>query len=271
MGQCLVFQSSSPACKPDRAAMLGSLRTEIGAIEALRSVRHGMAPLRFGDVMLDSALPWGGLPQAALHEISGTAAAVGFAAALAGRLAGSKPILWCRGASHETGGVHGPGLIPFGVDPEQVVFVETRKKQDLLWVMEESLRSGQPALVIGEIDAVSLVASRRLQLAAEAGGVTAFLLKTAVTKRLCDIAAGTSASSVALSAAWAALGSTAGGIRTDSISDVDGRSTLPACPSRHPKGSAASWSVAVRLALMAASSGGQLLGQASSESGEPAA
>ncbi len=198
MGKCLVFPSSSPACKPDRAAMLGSLRTEIGAIEALRSVRHGMAPLRFGDVMLDSALPWGGLPQAALHEISGTAAAVGFAAALAGSIAGSKPILWCRGASHETGGVHGPGIIPFGVDTEQVVFVETRKKQDLLWVMEESLRSGQPALVIGEIDAVSLVASRRLQLAAEAGGVTAFLLKTAVTKRLCDIAAGTSASSVAL-------------------------------------------------------------------------
>ena len=49
-----------------------------------------------------------------------------------------------------------------------------KKKQDLLWAMEEGLRSGQPALVIGEIDAVSLVASRRLQLAAEAGGVTAF-------------------------------------------------------------------------------------------------
>ena len=119
MGQCLVFPSSSPACKPDRAAMLGSLRTEIGAIEALRSVRHGMAPLRFGDVMLDSALPWGGLPQAALHEISGTAAAVGFAAALAGRLAGSKPILWCRGASHETGGSMGRVLSLLGLTPSR--------------------------------------------------------------------------------------------------------------------------------------------------------
>ncbi|MEQ8246043.1 MAG: hypothetical protein RID42_00025 [Alphaproteobacteria bacterium] len=198
MGQCLVFPSSNPAYLPDRAAMLGSLRTEIGAIEARHGTHHGRTPLRFGDALLDSALPWGGLPQAALHEINGTAAAVGFATALAGRLAGAKPILWCRGASHETGGVYGPGLISFGVDPGQVVFVETRKKQDLLWAMEEGLRSGQPALVIGEIDTVGLVASRRLQLAAEAGGVTAFLLNTAVSKRLCDSAAATSASSVAL-------------------------------------------------------------------------
>ncbi|MDA0367633.1 MAG: hypothetical protein O3C65_00650 [Proteobacteria bacterium] len=198
MGQCLVFPSSSQVQAPDRAAVLGTLRTEIGAVEALRSAQHDMVPLRFGDAMLDSALPWGGLPRAALHEINGTAAAVGFAAALAGRLAASKPILWCRGSSNETGSVYGPGLIPFGLDPEQIVFVETRKKQDLLWAMEEGLRSGQPALVIGEIEDVSLVASRRLQLAAEAGGVTAFLLNTVVTKRICDIAAATSASSVAL-------------------------------------------------------------------------
>jgi protein ImuA len=157
-----------------------------------------MEPLRFGDSALDSALPWGGLPQATLHEINGTAAAMGFTAALAGRLAGSKPILWCRSSRNETGSVYGPGLLPFGLNPEQVVFVEAKKKQDLLWAMEEGLRSGQPALVVGEVEAVSFVASRRLQLAAEVGGVTAFLLNTVVTKRICKKVATTSATTVAL-------------------------------------------------------------------------
>ncbi len=197
MGQCLVFPANQEQVS-DRAAVLKTLRSEIGATEALRSVQQGLAPIRFGDSILDSALPWGGLPQAALHEINGTAAAMGFTAALAGRLAGSKPILWCRSSGNETGSVYGLGLIPFGLDPAQIVFVETKKKQDLLWAMEEGLRSGQPALVIGEIDAVSLVASRRLQLAAEAGGVTAFLLNTVVTKRISEKASTTSATTVAL-------------------------------------------------------------------------
>ena len=197
MGQCLVFPANQVQVS-DRAAVLRTLRTEIGAAEAVRSVQQGMVPLRFGDSVLDSALPWGGLPQATLHEINGTAAAMGFTAALAGRLAGSKPILWCRSSRNETGSIYGPGLLSFGLNPEQVVFVETKKKQELLWAMEEGLRSGQPALVIGEVEAVSLVASRRLQLAAEVGGVTAFLLNTVVTKRICKKAATTSATTVAL-------------------------------------------------------------------------
>ena len=197
MGQFLVFPANQIQIS-DRAAVLRTLRTEIGAAEAVRSIQQGMVPLRFGDSVLDSALPWGGLPQATLHEINGTAAAMGFTAALAGRLAGSKPILWCRSSRNETGSIYGPGLLPFGLNPEQVVFVETKKKQELLWAMEEGLRSGQPALVIGEVEAVSLVASRRLQLAAEVGGVTAFLLNTVVTKRICKKAATTSATTVAL-------------------------------------------------------------------------
>ena len=197
MGQCLVFPASRVQVS-DRAAVLRTLRTEIGSVEAVRSVQQSVEPLRFGDSVLDSALPWGGLPQAALHEINGTAAAMGFTAALAGRLAGSKPILWCRSSRNETGSVYGPGLLLFGLNPEQVVFVEAKKKQDLLWAMEEGLRSGQPALVIGEVEAVSFVASRRLQLAAEVGGVTAFLLNTVVTKRICEKVATTSATTVAL-------------------------------------------------------------------------
>ena len=43
--------------------------------------------------------------------------------------------------------------------------------------MEEGLRSTALAAVIGEVEALPLAASRRLQLAAEASGITAFALR----------------------------------------------------------------------------------------------
>jgi protein ImuA len=205
MGQCLVFPSERAGAVrpvPARAAVVGSLRSEIGALETPRSLHQGRMPLRFGDTRLDDALPWGGLPLASLHEVSGTASATGFVVALAARLPSTGPILWCRPHKSEAGAWYGPGLLPFGLNPERIIFVETHKKQDLLWAMEEGLRSGQPALVVGETESVGLVASRRLQLAAEAGGVTAFLLNAAATQGSASRSAEKAASSVVLTR-WA--------------------------------------------------------------------
>jgi protein ImuA len=47
----------------------------------------------------------------------------------------------------------------------------------LLGALEESLRCRGLAAVVGESEAVDLTQSRRLQLAAEAGGVTGILLR----------------------------------------------------------------------------------------------
>jgi protein ImuA len=64
-----------------------------------------------------------------------------------------------------------------GLNPERVIFAETEKEADILPLVEEGLRSPGVAGVVGEVSRVSFDASRRLQLAAEASGVTALLVR----------------------------------------------------------------------------------------------
>ena len=70
-----------------------------------------------------------------------------------------------------------PALPPCGLDPARLILARTRRPQDVLWAMEEGLKSPALAAVVGEVAALSLPASRRLQLAAEASGVTGFALR----------------------------------------------------------------------------------------------
>ena len=82
-------------------------------------------------------------------------------------------LLWClRGDD-----LHLPGLAGFGIDADRLIVVRARHREDVLWVMEEALRCGRLAAVLGEVDAVDLTASRRLQLAAGTGGTAALLLR----------------------------------------------------------------------------------------------
>ncbi len=128
-------------------------------------------------VPLDRALGEGGLRLGVLHEVSGTAAD-GFAAVVAGRLASRSggAVLWCvlarRGVE-----LYPPGLAALGLDPARLLQVRCRDRAALLAAAEEGLRGGGPAAVVVEGDRVpDMVAGRRLQLAAEDGGVTGLLL-----------------------------------------------------------------------------------------------
>lgn len=137
---------------------------------------------------IDAVLPGGGLKAGALHEVGAEdyrdmGAATGFLAALAVRLAegGSSPVLWCGAAQppFDIGVLYGPGFASFGFDPARLVLVHPDSVTDCLWAMEEALRSGAFAVVIGEIDgrasALDLTATRRLQLAAEEKGTPVLL------------------------------------------------------------------------------------------------
>ena len=166
---------TAPAASTALDALRGRVRTlELGApgaAGALESVSLGVAAL-------DGALPWGGLPRGALHEVAGGGvggdAAEGFSAALAARLIdGRGPALWCLAR----GDLHGPGLGVFGLDPDRLIVARARKSHDVLWAMEEGLRSGRPGAVLGEPRALDLTAGRRLQLAARAGGVACLVLR----------------------------------------------------------------------------------------------
>ena len=165
-------------------AVLTALRSRIGALEtgapgaALEGVPEDSGVASLGAPGIDAALPRGGLARAALHEVigggSGDAPAQGFSAALAARLIeGRGPALWCLAR----GDLHGPGLGVFGLDPDRLIVVRARRDADVLWAMEEGLRSGAVGAVLGEARALDLTAGRRLQLAARAGGVTCLALR----------------------------------------------------------------------------------------------
>jgi protein ImuA len=131
---------------------------------------------------VDAALPSGGLALGALHEIMGAGAdeedgavAAAFAAALLARLSrrhgGS--VLWCL----QSDDLYAPGLAAHGLPLERLVIARCRDDTDILWAMEEGLRSAALAAVLGEIGTLAPTAGRRLQLACEAGGVTGFVLR----------------------------------------------------------------------------------------------
>ncbi|MFO1185498.1 MAG: hypothetical protein U1E56_12040 [Bauldia sp.] len=134
----------------------------------------------------------GGLVRAGLHEIRSAltrenGAANGFALAVLARLTAKdrRPVLWVseRWALAEAGVPYGPGFLQFGLDPERLILVETRRPEEALFAFEEGLACQGLAAVLGEIRGnpavLDLTASRRLALRAQQSGVTGLFLHQA--------------------------------------------------------------------------------------------
>jgi protein ImuA len=86
---------------------------------------------------------------------------------------GDGMVLWCLPRPD----LYGPGIAAHRLDPGRVVLVQALRDAEILWAMEEGLRAPGIVAVVGEVGTLSAVASRRLQLAAERSGSTAFLLR----------------------------------------------------------------------------------------------
>ena len=167
--------------------------------------------LPFGITALDSVLPDGGLPLAAVHEVGAAAAghagaASGFLCAMLARLQRVRDgvVLWCQRCDvpGEAGGLYGPGLAAFGLDPARLVMVRLRRAEDVLWAMREGLASEAGiAAVVGEGAEPDLTAWRRLQLAAEETGVCGFVLRAAPSQ---------AAESGGMASRWAVCGAASG-------------------------------------------------------------
>jgi len=159
-----------------KAKTLARLREQMRRLE-----KPGIADrpvLEFGAPVLDDALPGGGLASGCLHEIAGRpddAAGYGLVAWIIGRVIRKDGVaLWCRSRRRPVM-PYGPGLAGFGIATERLLFAQASSPVDMLWAMEEALRSRRFAAVLGEGTA-DLIATRRLQLAAEAGGSMTMLL-----------------------------------------------------------------------------------------------
>jgi protein ImuA len=157
--------AAPPALKAtaSKAAVLAELRGRIRRMEGIGGA-DGSRFLPLGVPEVDGALPEGGLPLGCLHEISGQHEALH-----QGRM------VWIT----RDDDLYAPGIAAYGLKPERLIVVSARRDSDILWAMEESLRCRSLAAVLGEIGDIDMVASRRLQLAAEASGVTALLLRSA--------------------------------------------------------------------------------------------
>ncbi len=160
--------------KADLAALRGRVRQ-------LESGGRILRVLPLGAPLLDAHLPGGGLPLGALHEIEGAraewddAVAAAFCLALAAPLLAARagPILWIARRTD----LCGSGIASLGLDPGRFILVQAGGDKAVLWAMEEGLGCPRLAAVIGEAAELERSAGRRLQLAAEAGSVSAFLLR----------------------------------------------------------------------------------------------
>ena len=110
-----------------------------------------------------------GLARGRVHEFRGPSR-VALAVQVMAECAG--PVLWI------TPGWQAERIYPDGVaafaDPARLICARARRVEDILWAMEEGLRSGAVPLVVAELPlAPALTPVRRLQLAAEAGAEAA--------------------------------------------------------------------------------------------------
>jgi protein ImuA len=165
----------------------------------LTIIRHGAAValpdafLPIGVERLDAALG-GGLPKAALSEIHGletrdAGAVAGFALSLASLIveqAKGLPVLWIGTAEifREAGFPYARGLhASFGLQTEQLLFSQTPRLVDALWIAEEAARMTALAAVILEVRGnpprLDLTATRRLHARAQGAGRPLFLLRQA--------------------------------------------------------------------------------------------
>jgi protein ImuA len=196
------------------AARINRLRRQLCALEAATGLAGDCgAPLALGHPGIDGALG-GGLSAGALHEVAAareaeTAAASGFALALAARMTSwqgataignsydararnderavsvtsGRHVLWIAEdlSLAENGAPYGPGLDGIGIAPERLITVAAARERDVLWAMEEALRCRAVGMVIGEMRPrdIDQVATRRLALAAAAGNALGLILRTA--------------------------------------------------------------------------------------------
>lgn len=174
---------------PDSVPSLPSLATPVGgaAGERLVALKREVRALEMGgrerpSVALDPSgrLPGLALATGVVHGLAGEravdcAAALGFAAVAAGRLAAAKAgaaaVVWIAPRPD----LCLAGAVGFGLPADRLILVQA-SGTELLWAAEEALRSPDVAVVVAEAATVPLTAARRLQLAAEAGGATGLLV-----------------------------------------------------------------------------------------------
>lgn len=70
-----------------------------------------------------------------------------------------------------------PAMQKFGVNAQNIIFIDLTREKEILWVMEEALKCEGLAAVIADLAEIDFAQTRRLQLAVEKSQVTGILLR----------------------------------------------------------------------------------------------
>ena len=174
-----------------REQRLADLRERIATIEK-RPLLADATALTGDGLRPDSARRLAPLqaPAGLLHEIFADeqrdgGVALGFALGLArGLLTPERPAVLYLQLAHEgqdTGLPYGPGLLWFGLDPDQLIVGRMGNPAELLWAVEEAVACRAVAAVIAEVlgapKVLDFTASRRLSLRAASGGASVLLVR----------------------------------------------------------------------------------------------
>lgn len=156
-------------------AVIAELQEQIDKIAGGHARKR--ARLAFGIPEIDDRLN-GGLALGSTHEIAGGgtdavtgAAAPLFAAGIAARTTG--PVFWCV----VRGDLFAPAIAQAGLSMDRVTFVHSDNEDGVLDSAEEILRFGGVAVMVAELVRLPMVASRRLQLAAEKSGTMGLIIR----------------------------------------------------------------------------------------------
>src|SRR5437667_2094524 len=176
---------------PEEWRAMTTLATLRGSIERIEAYGDANTPRRvaLGHADADATLQ-GGLALGAMHEVftdagRQSAAATGFVAGLAGRVAARRPLVWVRQdfTEIESGALSMSGLAELGLDPRLLVTVRAADVDTALRTAADALACDALGAVVlevwGEARQLDLVASRKLTLAAQASGVTGLSLRLA--------------------------------------------------------------------------------------------
>ncbi|NQX54254.1 Error-prone repair protein ImuA [Pedobacter panaciterrae] len=139
---------------------------------------------------LENVFPNGVFPKKAIHEF--ITVLPEHAAASDGFIGGLLSVLMKDGAAcvwiSTARKLFPVSLCLFNVEPERIIFMDVTREKDVLWIMEEALKCEGLAAVVAELNELSLIESRRLQLAVEGSGVTGFILRKDARKAVSTVA-----------------------------------------------------------------------------------
>lgn len=134
---------------------------------------------RIGLGEIEDAFPSGVFPRKAIHEF--ICISPDHAAATDGFIGGLLSVLMAEGAGCVWIGTRRrlfpTSLSAFGVEPDRIIFIDVKSEKEVLWIMEEALNCDGLAAVVAEVDGLSLIESRRLQLAVEESGIPGMIIR----------------------------------------------------------------------------------------------